>query len=61
MAVWGAAILAVVFFMGGAISLRVGIKNKKSIWKITGIVLFLVCALCILYLAAVLLLLGGIE
>ena len=61
MAVWVAAVLAAVFFAGGVLSLRVGIKNEKQFWKIAGLVLSLACALCVLYLAAALLLLGGME
>lgn len=61
MVVWVAAILAAVFLAGGAVSLRVGIKNGKRLWKTTGMVLLLACVLCVVYLAAALLLLGGIE
>lgn len=56
-----AAVLAGVSLAGGIIFLRMGIKNKRQLWKITGVALFLVCVLCIVYLIATLLLLGGIE
>lgn len=61
MTVLCAAVLVVVSFTGGAVSLRMGIKNKRQLWKITGVALFLVCVLCIVYIIATLLLLGGIK
>ena len=61
MTVWLAAVLAVVFLAGGIISIRMGPKPENRLWKIVGIVLLLACFLCVLYLAATWLLLGGID
>lgn len=61
MTVWLAAVLAVVFLAVGIVSLRMGSKPEKRLWIIAGIALLLACFLCVLYLAATWLLLGGIE
>lgn len=61
MTAWVSATLAVVFLAVGIISLRMESKIEKRLWKIAGMALLLACALCILYLAATWLLLGGIE
>lgn len=61
MPVWGIAVLAAVFLASGIASLRTGTKTGKRVWTFTYIALFLLCAVCVLYLAAALLLLGGVE
>ncbi len=61
MEVWVAAIFAVVFSAGGAISLCMGIKTGKRFLKITGMALLLACAMCVLYIVATWLLLSGIK
>ncbi len=61
MTVWLAAVLAVVFLAGGALFLRMGSKPEKRLWKIAGMALPFACAMCVLYIAATWLLLGGIK
>ena len=61
MTVLAAAILAGVSLAGGIIFLRVGIKNKRRLWKIAGIALFLACALCVVYLVSTLMFINAIK
>lgn len=61
MTVLVSAVLGVVFLAGGVVSLRIGINTGKRFLKITGMALLLACVLCVLYLVATGLLLGGIE
>lgn len=59
MPVWGAAVLAAVLLIGGFLCRRVWKKTGKRPFMFAGIALFLLCAGCVFYLAAALLLLGS--
>lgn len=61
MPVWAGAVLAAVFLVGGIVSLRAGKKTSKGFKSFMYILLFFLGTVCVLYLAAALLLLGGVE
>ncbi len=61
MPVGSVAVLSVIFLVCGVVLLRDGMKTAKQVWKFSGIILLLLCVLCILYIASALLLLGHIN
>ena len=61
MPVGTAAVLAAAFLAGGGLSLRNGKQTGKRAWTFAGIALLALCAACVFYLAAALLLLDGIK
>jgi len=61
MPVGSVAVLSVIFLVVGVVLLRSGMKTAKQVWKFSGIILLLLCILCIIYIAFALLLLGGIN
>lgn len=60
MEVWFAAALAVTGLVMGIRLFHIGTKTQKKIWVAIGSVLFILGVLCVVYLMAVWLLLGGI-
>lgn len=61
MELWAAALLMIFCLSGGIGLLLAWNKNKKRIFLIMGITIFAGLVICILYCAAALLLLGGID
>lgn len=61
MTVWGSALIALVSFAVGIASLRTRRRTDQRVWVIVASVVFLLSALCGIYLVATLLLLGGVE
>lgn len=55
------AVLAVIFLIVGIVSFRSKAKTEKKAWTFTYVISFALCIVCVFYIIAASLLLGGIK